>query len=256
MPDELKPVLEALDALDTPLECFVRDDDAGWADARLRALLDTTARAGVPIDLAAIPLAVSMPLATDLNARLAAAPGLIGVHQHGCAHDNHQADGRKSEFGSARGAERQRADLNGGRLLLQQIFGARLLPIFTPPWNRCAAYTPALLAELGFTALSRDRGATPQRALPELPVDVDWSRQQREGGPAATARALAAAVRERAGGGEPLGLMLHHAVMEPADLALLEDWLLRLARHGGLRWRSMQTLLPRAVLTFRTQDPS
>lgn len=256
MHDELKPVLAALDALHTPLDCFVRDDDAGWADTRLRALLDATGRAGVPIDLAAIPLAVSGPLAADLNARIDSAPGLVGVHQHGCAHDNHQADGRKSEFGSARGAERQRADLNGGRLLLQQIFGARLQPIFTPPWNRCAPITPALLAELGFAALSRDRGATPQQELAELPVDVDWNRRHREGGPAAAARALAAAVTERAAGGEPLGLMLHHAVMEPAELALLEDWLIRLTHHAGLRWRSMQSLLPRAASSFRPQDPA
>ena len=247
MRDELSPVIELLDTLDMPIDAFVRDDDAGWDDARLLVLLDTMAHAGVPIDLAAIPLAVSDPLAAELNARIDAAPGAVGVHQHGCAHANHQAEGRKCEFGPARDAQAQQHDLRGGRLLLQHFFGERLQPIFTPPWNRCAAHTPALLAGMGFAALSRDRGAPAQQALPELPVDIDWSRQWREGGAAAAARALAQALRERAADGAPLGLMLHHAVMSPDELALLGGWLWRLARHGRLRWQPMAALLPVAA---------
>lgn len=243
MRDELSPVIELLDALESPIDAFVRDDDAGWDDARLLALLDTMAHAGVPIDLAAIPLAVSDPLAAELNARIDAAPGSVGVHQHGCAHANHEAEGRKCEFGTARDAQAQQHDLRSGRLLLQHFFGVRLQPIFTPPWNRCAPYTPALLAEQGFVALSRDRGAPAQQALSELPVDIDWSRQYREGGAAAAARALAQALHERAADGVPLGLMLHHAVMAPDELALLGSWLWRLARHGRLRWQPMAALL-------------
>lgn len=243
MRDELSLVIELLDTLDAPVDAFVRDDDAGWDDARLLALLDTMAHAGVTIDLAAIPLAVSDPLAAELNARIDAAPGNIGVHQHGCAHANHQIEGRKCEFGPARDAQSQQHDLRGGRLLLQHFFGERLQPIFTPPWNRCAGHTPVLLAELGFAALSRDRGATPQQALQELPVDIDWSRRFREGGAAAAAGALAQALRERAADGAPLGLMLHHAVMAPDELALLGGWLWRLARHGRLRWQPMAALL-------------
>jgi len=243
MRDELSPVIELLDALESPIEAFVRDDDAGWDDARLLALLDTMAHAGVPIDLAAIPLAVSDPLAAELNARIDAVPGSVGVHQHGTAHANHEAEGRKCEFGSARHAQDQLHDLRGGRRLLQHFFGERLQPIFTPPWNRCAPYTPGLLAEQGFVALSRDRGAPAQQALPELPVDIDWSRQYREGGATAAARALALALHERAADGAPLGLMLHHAVMAPDELALLGGWLGRLERHGRLRWRPMAALL-------------
>lgn len=243
MRDELSPVIELLDTLDAPIDAFVRDDDAGWGDARLLTLLDTMAHAGVPIDLAAIPLAVSDRLAAELNLRIDADPGSVGVHQHGCAHANHQADGRKCEFGPARDAQTQQRDLRGGRRLLRHFFGERLQPIFTPPWNRCAAHTPDVLAELGFCALSRDRGAPAQQALPELPVDIDWSRQWREGGPTAVAGALAQALRARAADGAPLGLMLHHAVMSPAELALLGVWLWRLTRHGRLRWHPMAALL-------------
>jgi len=251
MPDILTPVREALDTARAPLDIFLRDDDAGWDDARLIALLEATARAGVAIDLAAIPLAIGDTLARELRARIDETPGRIGMHQHGYAHSNHEAEGRSCEFGPARDTAAQRQDLLSGRARLQQHFGERLDALFTPPWNRCSPHTPALLAELGYAALSRDRGATPQRALPELPVDVDWCRQQRSGGPGAIAQALACAIRARSADGRPLGLMLHHAQMDDGELALLERWLAALANHPLARWRSMRALQAKAVKNFR-----
>ena len=74
-------------------------------------------------------------------------------------------------------------DLRRGQAQLREHFGDLLQPIFTPPGNRCTEPTPVLLAELGFAALSRNREAQPvQRALREIPVDIDWSRHWREGG--------------------------------------------------------------------------
>lgn len=247
MTDPLKPLLAALDAAPAPITAFVRDDDAGWADAALFALLDTMQRCGVPIDLAAIPAATGPRLAEELCARIDALPHRLGVHQHGLAHLNHQAEGRNAEFGDEHAPADQREALQRGRDRLRQLFGDRLLPVFTPPWNRCAPYTPGLLAELGFVALSRDRGATPQRDLPELPVDVDWSRHHRHAGAAGLVAAFATAVRARAADGRPLGLMLHHAAMDPAELGLLEDLLGRLAAHPKLRWSPMAALLPGAA---------
>ena len=244
MPDGLTPVRAALDAASAPLEIFVRDDDAGWNDARLIALLDVAARAGVAIDLAVIPMAVGDALAHELRARIDAAAGRVGVHQHGYAHANHQSEGRSGEFGLARDLDQQRQDLLQGRARLQQHFGDRLDTFFTPPWNRCAPGTPMLLAELGFTALSRDRGATPQRALPELPVDVDWCKHYRAGGPEAIAEALARAMAARSADDQPLGLMLHHAAMDEGELVLFEGWLGALANHPSIRWRSMRSLQP------------
>jgi hypothetical protein len=245
MSDALHRLLDALPARDTPLPLFLRDDDAGWADERLLQLIDTTAAAGVPLDLAAIPAAVTPGLAATLCRHLDAEPALLGLHQHGCHHLSHEPEApgaRKCEFGPARAPDAQRADLLHGRSLLLQHFGARVDPLFTPPWNRCAAFTPALLAELGFVALSRDRGAPAQADLPELPVDVDWSCHHRAGGAAAVADALAAALQARAADGQPLGLMLHHAVMDEAEFALLGRLLRRLAAHPGLRWQPMRAL--------------
>lgn len=246
------PVMAALDALPGPITAFVRDDDAGWENDRLLALLDTVEAAGACIDLAAIPLAVSDPLVAELCARIDAAPQRLAIHQHGCAHVNHEAEGRKCEFGPSRSAESQRHDIRGGWLLLQHLFGARVQPIFTPPWNRCATHTPGVLYELGFAALSRDRGAPAQPALPEIAVDVDWSRHLREGGPVAAARALADALRARAGDGAPIGLMLHHATMDAQSLAQFGELLARLTRHGALRWQPMATLLAAPASTSGT----
>lgn len=226
---ELAPLLAALDA--RPHTVFIRDDDAGWDDERLLALLDAVR--GVPIDLAAIPEAVGEPLAAELRARIDA--GGVAVHQHGFAHANHEAEGRKCEFGPARGAAPQRRDLERGRVRLHGLFCERLEPWFTPPWNRVAGHVPALLAELGYGALSRDRGAPAQQALPELAVDVDWTREHRAGGPAAVVAAWVRALVP----GRPCGLMLHHAVMDETERATLARWLGVLARHPGVRWVSM-----------------
>jgi hypothetical protein len=241
----LGPVWQALQESPAPLSVFVRDDDAGWDDPALTALLDCCAQAGVPLDLAVIPMAISRKLATHLCERIDAAPALLGVHQHGYAHNNHETVGRRCEFGSSRSAPAQRNDLRQGRARLQSLFGHRLDDIFTPPWNRCAAYTPGLLAELGFAALSRDRTAPAQQDLPELGVDVDWCKHS--GGAAcnasALARALTEAVCRRQHNAQPLGLMLHHAQMSPAELELLSHWLPALRAHPKLRWLSMREAL-------------
>lgn len=232
----------ALDAADKPVDFFLRDDDAGWDDPRLFALLDRTERAAVPIDLALIPQAVTPTLATSLCARKTALPRLLGLHQHGFAHVNHEAEGRRCEFGAARSVDAQLDDLIAGRERLQELFSDRLDPFFTPPWNRCSQATPVLLAELGFAALSRSRGATPlQGQLAELPVDVDWCKHTRAGGDG-TPR-IAAELAQRVAAGGPVGLMLHHAAMNDADLDLLDSVFALTTRHARARWRPMRELL-------------
>ena len=247
----LATLLDALDTAPQPVPFFLRDDDAGWDDGRLFALLDRTERAGVPIDLAVIPQATDNALAALLRARKAAAPGLIGLHQHGFSHINHESVERKCEFGSARSADAQRRDLAAGRERLIALFGTQLDAFFTPPWNRCSAATPALLADLGFSALSRSRGAPPQRALPELPVDVDWCKQQRvarEAGEGDGSARIAAELAQRIAAGAPVGLMLHHAAMDDGDLEQLDSLLRATARHARVRWMPMRELLRAASI--------
>lgn len=239
-------MLRALDAAPEPVAFFVRDDDAGWDDAALYRLLDLMLARGVPIDLAAIPQAVSQRLTDELMARQDACPALIGIHQHGFAHLNHEVSGRRCEFGTARAWSWQCADLMAGRALLTARFGDRLDPLFTPPWNRCSADTPRLLADLGFAALSRSRGAPVQTELPELPVDVDWSRHEREAqvvGRHDTVDRVAQALALRVQAGGPVGLMLHHAVMGDDSLRQLDQLLRAVRGHARASCQRMTEIL-------------
>ena len=232
----LRPVTEAFDAAPAPVPVFLRDDDAGWGDARLLALLDVLAAAGLPVDLAVIPCALGAPLARELAGREG-----VSVHQHGYAHSNHEPEGRKHEFGPSRPAALQRADLAAGRERLAALLGDRVEPIFTPPWNRCTAATGACLLELGFRALSRESRADPLglAGLRELPVHADFVRLDAD----ELGRRLAATIR--AGG--PVGVMLHHEVMDDMALGRLGDLARVVAQHPGARPVTMMELAASAV---------
>jgi hypothetical protein len=234
----LDPLRAALEAAQETVVFFFRDDDAGWGDDRLHALLDVYEAAGAPLDLAAIPCALSPPLARRLAARRRAAPELFRIHQHGLAHRNHEPVGRKSEFGPSRPAELQLADVLRGRELLLARLDEEPEPIFTPPWNRCTAETAHAVRTAGLRVLSRESRAEPLRAeaVHELPVSVDWMRQG-AGSPELGA-ALARAVRA----GEPTGVMLHHAVMHEGDRGAIAELLAVLASSSNVRVGPMREL--------------
>jgi hypothetical protein len=234
----LQPVVEALDAASEPVPFFFRDDDAGWGDARLAALLDVFAARSLPVDLAVIPTALSAGLADDLLAGPA-----VGLHQHGLAHVNHEPVERRCEFGPSRGVAAQRRDIAEGQARLRALLGERVEPIFTPPWNRCTPETAACLVELGFVALSRSASAEPAGVpgLRELPVSVDWSRDRRG---VRLARAI--------GSGEPVGVMFHHAVMDAEERRGAGELLSLVAEHGRARpGRMMELVVAGAAIAAR-----
>jgi hypothetical protein len=242
MTDWLDPLRAALDEAPRPIVFFFRDDDAGWRDDRLHRLLDVFARAGAPVDLAAIPCAVSPELARRLAARHHATPQLVRVHQHGFAHSNHEATGRKCEFGPTRDGLRQRDDILCGRWLLRERLDVELDPIFTPPWNRCTPETVRAVREAGLTVLSREsRAESVAAGVRRLDVSVDWLAQRhgvrltRE----AVGEQLAAAARLDA----PVGVMLHHAVMDDEERAGVARLLALLASSPSARLATMMEVL-------------
>ena len=237
----LEPLREVLDRSTGPVAFFFRDDDAGWDDAHLQALLALFDRHATPLDLAVIPTALGPVLSRQLRARLRATPELLGVHQHGYAHSNHESSGRKCEFGISRSRLAQRHDLESGATILREQLAAPVDAIFTPPWNRCTETTVECLAELGFRALSRDRGAArlDARGLCELAVDVDWCKAFVAPAPL---DALGSSLASAAAGGQPAGIMLHHAVMNDAQLEPLGELLRLLSRHPASRCSLMREL--------------
>ena len=237
-----------LDAADAPVTFFFRDDDGGWENARLCALLDLHERYGMPLDLALIPDALSPRVVRELEHR-AQRNDALGLHQHGRAHLNHESAGRKCEFGTSRKAVDQYTDIESGRNTLAGRFGERVDPIFTPPWNRCTQVTVVSLSALCFRVLSRDRGAEDLNpfGLTELPVDVDWCGVMVAAGGGSRGEALAEIDRRLARAAtrrEPVGVMLHHAVMDGESLEVEEALLALLARHPQARSERMIDLCP------------
>lgn len=232
----LDVVHRALDAAPAPRCFFVRNDDAGWSAPALDRLLAVAANAGAVIDLAVIPAALTDDQSTDL--RRYARDGVVRAHQHGFAHVNHEPTGRKCEFGPARGAAHQRADIRFGRRRLLDLLGDAVDPIFTPPWNRCTQATADALHEEGFVALSRDRTAErlDPHSLVELPITADWGKHN----PAA---ALASLAEQIAGEAGPIGIMTHHATLDEVQLIELGALLALLTHHPNARQTTMGALV-------------
>jgi peptidoglycan/xylan/chitin deacetylase (PgdA/CDA1 family) len=239
--DWLDPLRRELDAAPASRIFLFRDDDAGWANGRLLALLDLFAHYAVPLDVAVIPAALDSQLAAKLLRRRARAGGLFRFHQHGFAHANHERSGRPCEFGPGRSAGAQRADIAAGAARLRALLG-RTAPLFTPPWNRCTRTTGRCLVELGFRGLVRDSTAARLElaGLRELEVHVDWSRRNngRGIGRGELGRRLAADCRRG-----PTGVMLHHALLGRKERADTERLLALLAEHEHARCLPLQSLL-------------
>jgi peptidoglycan/xylan/chitin deacetylase (PgdA/CDA1 family) len=241
----LDPVRAALDGVEQA-RFFFRDDDAGWADAELEALLDTFEPHGLPLDVAAIPAEVTDRTVRLLVERREQGRNDVTAHQHGYAHVNHELEGRKCEFGAARTAQQQRDDVARGRAALTERLG-EMPPVFTPPWNRCAEWTPTVLRGLGFSVLSRDlsAGLAGVPGLVETPISVDWFARRKKVPVDRAGRAtlIADAVRS----GEPVGVMLHHEVMSANDLAELDQLLALVSVHPHARVEHLDRIAPPAA---------
>jgi peptidoglycan/xylan/chitin deacetylase (PgdA/CDA1 family) len=235
----LDALRRALDNASRSIPFFFRNDDVGWEDARLFALLDLFNNHDIPIDLAVIPKAIS-----QITAKRLCKFGTVSIHQHGYAHLNHEPVGRKCEFGESRSREQQLADITAGKQRLLDLFGPNTESIFTPPWNRCTAVTADCLREAGFTILSRDVTATPLSVagLLELPVSVDWFARRKRVPlpPHEIGELLAAAASESA----PVGVMLHHAIMNEEERERLGELLKLLSSHSQARCVRMRELVP------------
>lgn len=242
----LEPVRGALDHSRGPVTFFFRDDDGGWRDHRLLRLVDLFSELALPLDLALIPRDLGPEIARELADRVDWSAGRLGLHQHGLAHRNHEPEGRKCEFGSSRSRADQLLDIADGRAQLQSQLGARVQPIFTPPWNRCTRVTGECLVELGFTALSRESRAAPLRVpgLVEVPVRLDWfaHRKRIRLTLEELGQGLASEIRS---GPQPVGVMFHHALMDEAELADAGLVLELLAGHPSARVRPMIELIAR-----------
>ena len=232
----------ALDEADSPRPFFFRDDDAGWRDDRLHAVLDRFQTRGLPVDVAVIPSELTPALTRELTERVRESG--VRVHQHGYAHANHEPVGRKCEFGPARDAAAQARDIAEGQRLMREAFGPRVDAVFTPPWNRCVPTIADALVPLGFEVLSRDSTAAPLDAsdLVEVPVTVDWFGHHK--GVRWTRNELGEAIAASIRRDRAVGVMVHHAVTDEADLAGLDELLALVAGHANAAASTIMALAP------------
>lgn len=241
--DDLARESDLWRAAGAPPTLWWRDDDAV---AVTPALVDLRRIARIPLALAVIP-APDDPLENSLGRFLQDWPQ-ASVLQHGIAHRNQAPAGaKKSEFPAGRSAADIGHGLASGYASLRRLFGARFLPVLTPPWNRVADEVLPLLPTLGFRGLSRfdelpyGRQKSPVAGLMEVNTQVDLIDWQGSRGfvgvEAALGRLVAhlAARRSRAvDPAIPTGILSHHLVHDTATWRFLEnlqDWL---ARRGEL----------------------
>lgn len=228
-------IIDVLDNAAQPKQIFFRDDDAGWANDQLFDLLNVFEQTRMPIDLAVIPESLDRNLANQLLSRYQQGSQLLGLHQHGYSHSNHEAIGRKCEFGDSRTQNQQKADITQGHQHLKALLGEALDPIFTPPWNRCTQATVTCLEELEFRLLSRNDGAASLASsrLKQIPVTVDWSRFLKAS--TMPLPELAEAITSSLLNHELTGIMLHHADMGREQLKHLSDLMTALSAHHNIK---------------------
>lgn len=237
--DDLQLLKARLSCRESPVSVFFRDDDAGWAMERLRALMRRFGECDVPLDLATIPGAIDDAMGFALSELLQKANGRVRVHQHGYTHTNHELSGRKCEFGSGRPAHAQRRDIEAGQERLQNTLGDFVDPLFTPPWNRCIAKTCHALAELRFAGLSRISGSDDldHHGLRDISVDVDWEKSYE--GKKLSRTDFVRYVANRFDDADVVGIMLHHEKMDDTDLNFFSTFLEALCNSSQVRFRSM-----------------
>ncbi len=238
--------LEQWRAAGRTAELWWRDDDVADTGPELDRLLALHRETGIPLALAVVPAHATAALAE----RLAAEPG-VDVLQHGYAHVNHATpdEGKKIELGPHRPAMIVLGELGTGWLALERLFGNRPLGVMVPPWNRIAPALVPTLPEIGFTGLStfgaRPR-AQPVRGLRQINTHVDlidWKGGGGFAGESACLDALVAALsRSRAQGGEPVGLLSHHLVMDGGAWDFLRSFWEGTKTMSGMRVRSAREL--------------
>lgn len=212
-----------------------RDDDATAPSVALDRLLALGAALGLPPHLAVIPQAAEPVLAQHLGREAVA---LV----HGWAHQNHAPEGaKKAEFGHPRDEALQEAQKALARMTA--LFGASLLPMFVPPWNRIAPDITAGLSHLGYTALSTytPRGAREVAGLVQINTHVDPIHWKAGGGLLAPETvvnsALATLIARRKGAqdtAEPLGFLTHHLVHDEEIWTFTRMFLSEMLDAGAL----------------------
>ncbi|WP_108836532.1 polysaccharide deacetylase family protein [Tateyamaria sp. Alg231-49] len=240
----LRDALRAFRRDGIALPIWWRDDDAVSATPALDRLSDLSTDLKLPVHLAVIPAHLDETLVNFIvNAPL------IPV-VHGWAHTDHSAGvGKKNEFLTPRtDASDETAE---AMKRMRARFGAALVPMFVPPWNRISPQVVQALPSQGYTALSTFGPRTSPEAAPGLVqinthVDPIWWKGTRDLVDPAQLIAQACQHLEarRLGNDdrrEPFGLLTHHLVHTEAIWTFTAAFLRELLDGGATPWTMEST---------------
>ncbi len=219
-------------------ELWWRDDDAASLTPQLERLLALSRSSGVPVAIAAIPLACDAAMLDRTTS----------VLMHGCDHRNRAAAGeKKTEFPAAESDDAALGRLAQARLRLAGLAGSRFLPVLAPPWNRIRESLLARLPEAGLEAVSR-YGARRSAGLREVNTHVDliaWRSDRQFIGEEAALGLLVGQLGQRRNAtldaAEPTGILTHHALHDAQALRFLAR-LFDETRAAGAAWPSPEQL--------------
>lgn len=230
---ELRAALDAVAERGDAIRLWWRDDDAGRDHPALVRLLDLAGAYDVPLALAVVPAWLEEAAQAEI-----AASSQASVLQHGYAHANHAPAGSKSIELGGRPREIIQSELERGREVLVDAFGAIFLAVVVPPWNRIDPAVAERLQDWGFLGLSTfgQRSATQDPyGLVQANVHldpVDWRGTRLFTGEAPALDRLLGMLDAE----EPVGVLSHHLVMDDAGWRFLERLLAATGRHPGVRW--------------------
>ena len=217
----LKELFDAAKQQSQPVRIFFRADDIGRIDHNFILMMQLFADFDMPLCLALVPQWLTADNWQQIRS-LVNKESLFCWHQHGFNHSNHEAVGKKCEFGENRLTKAIRKDILAGKMKLEQLLADSFLPVFTPPWNRCSKAAMQVLQELDFAAVSRSINVQPQApaGLPDLAINIDLH-TRKETDPKQAMDNLLAECRTALESG-CMGFMLHHQRMNDNAFLFLE----------------------------------
>ncbi|MEK7762223.1 MAG: glycosyltransferase [Nitrospirota bacterium] len=241
---ELRASLKLIQAEGKEVQIFFRDDDIDEDEKSLVRLLDLFLAHGAPLNLAIIPDLLSDATVRQLLMRDLWIPESLGLIQHGWRHTNHEQEGRKCEFGISRSLADKFNDIARGKSRLEEAFGPRYYPAFTPPWNRCTEDTFGVLDELGFVVFSKDQGKEPVEGhrFQEISTTLDLYRWK-DGATLKPADEIVPALISQMRELDRVGILLHHKVMDDTAFTFLDQLLDELRQFPVVRFHTLKTLM-------------
>ena len=191
-------------------QLVIRVDDVGMGGGEERSLLREIVAMGHAVNAAVVPIHATtvaewlVPLST-------ANSGRISVHQHGWRHANHEAVGRKSEFGPARPLEQKVEEIAKGKALLEETFGPAFTSVFCPPWNRVSDELLDICHALGFAGISGFGQLSLPGSMRDISANIDVTKACRIG--VSPHDGLLFATTEVIARSQPPRLMIHPNVL-------------------------------------------